>query len=275
MPSHYRLLLGLLSILISLWAVTSWWEQPGVYPVGDDRPLVVGVHDLALREGVTEEQFEAFVAGPLREAFREPVNGVSVGVSKCDRGESVGQYQMGWFLESVAQRDSYFPEGGEATDLYEEEVGQHVGEIMSQLFSLCQSTGFTDYVVVFATPDPSEGQVPALYGSHKLELRDGVTEGAFEEFITGDYAKAWSKEIKGCGNIILKGDRGERAGKYTIVHRFRPWTLRDQYIPEPSRLSEEWTNEVEPLLPEEAGNRLREMAGRDGFSDWGPILPKE
>ena len=182
---------------------------------------------------------------------------------------------MGWFFESVAQRDSYFPEGGEATDLYEEEVGQHVGEIMSQLFSLCQSTGFTDYVVVFATPDPSEGQVPALYGSHKLELRDGVTEGAFEEFITGDYAKAWSKEIKGCGNIILKGDRGERAGKYTIVHRFRPWTLRDQYIPEPSRLSEEWTNEVEPLLPEEAGNRLREMAGRDGFSDWGPILPKE
>ena len=266
------LLLGVLSILFLCGCQFMGGSRD--LPTGDDRPLV-GIHDLALREGVTEEQFEAFVAGPLREAFREPVNGVSVGVSKCDRGESVGQYQMGWFFESVAQRDSYFPEGGEATDLYEEEVGQHVGEIMSELFSLCQSTGFTDYVVVFATPDPSEGQVPALYGSHKLELRDGVTEGAFEEFITGDYAKAWSKEIKGCGNIILKGDRGERAGKYTIVHRFRPWTLRDQYIPEPSRLSEEWTNEVEPLLPEEAGNRLREMAGRDGFSDWGPILPKE
>ena len=138
-------------------------------------------------------------------------------------------------------------------------MGQHVGDVMDQLFSLCRSTGFTDYVVVFATPVPSENQVPALYGSHKLELRDGVTEGAFEEFITGDYAKAWSKEIKGCGNIILKGDRGERAGKYTIVHRFRPWTLRDQYIPEPSRLSEEWINEVQPLLPEEAGKKAKDQ----------------
>ena len=241
-------------------------------PTGADRPLV-GIHDLVLREGVTEEQFEAFVAGPLREAFREPVNGVSVGVSKCDRGESVGQYQMGWFFKSVAKRDSYFPEGGEATDLYQEEVGQHVGEIMSQLFSLCQSTGFTDYVIVFGTEVPSGERVPALYGAHKLELRDGVSEEAFEEFITGDYARAWSNEIKGCGQVILKGDRGERTGKYQIVHRFRPWTLRDQYIPEPSRISEEFAEEVMPLFPEEEDNRFWEMVRRDGFSDWGPIRP--
>ena len=83
------LLLGVLSILFLCGCQFMGGSRD--LPTGDDR-RVVGIHDLALREGVTEEQFEAFVAGPLREAFREPVNGVSVGVSKCDRGESVGQY---------------------------------------------------------------------------------------------------------------------------------------------------------------------------------------
>ena len=242
--------------VVSMTSIGCQQFQERSLPTGDDRP-VIGVHDLALKDGVTPQQFEAFVAGPLREAFSEPVNGLTVGVAKCDRGEALGQYQMGWFFESVAQRNSYFPSESEVTDLYEEEIGQHVGDVLVQLFSLCESTGFTDYVVIFDTPIPQANQVPMLFGSHKLELRDCVSEEAFETFVTTEYAKAWSKEIKGLGNTVLKGERGERAGKYQIVHRFRPWTLRDQYVPEPSRLSEEWINEVEPLLPQEAANKLQ------------------
>ena len=268
---RYLLLLGVLSILFL--SGCQFMGGSRDLPSGDDR-RVVGIHDLALREGVTPEQFEAFVSGPLSERFSEPVNGVIVGVAKCDRGESIGGYQMAWFFESVAQRDSYFPSETEVTDLYREEVGQYIKDVMDELFSLCRSTGYTDYVMIFDTPVPPGESLPMTFGAHKLELRDGVTEEAFESFVTGPYAKAWSEEIKGCGNTVLKGDRGERAGKYQIVHRFRPWTLRDQYIPEPARLSEEWINEVQPLLPEE-GNQLDEMARRDGFSDWGPILPKE
>jgi len=239
----------------------------------DDPSLpVVGIHDLELAEGVTPEQFEAFVAGPFAEFWSTPRGGLSMGIGKCDRGESFGRYQLAFFFDSMAVRDGYFPaESGTPTELWQREMEPVVGETMDALFELCQSTGFTDYVVLSATQadDPT---VPATFGIHRLELQDGATAEAVEAFARGAHAEAWSKQIAGCGQAIMVGERGEHVGEFRIVYSFRPHTLRDRYIPE-GRLSDEFVNDVQPLLPEETGAEFGRLCRSVGFSDWAPVLP--
>jgi hypothetical protein len=233
---------------------------------------VVGVHDLELAEGVTPEQFEAFVAGPFADFWSTPRGGFSVGVGKCDRGESLGQYQLAFFFDSMAVRDSYFPTAdGAPTELWEREMEPVVGETMDALFALCTSTGFTDYVVLSAT-EPEDPTVPPTFGTHRLELREGVTSDDMVAFARGAHAEAWAKPIAGCGQVIMVGERGEHTGEFRIVYSFRPYTLRDRYIPE-GGFSEEFVNDVQPLLPVETRAEFDSLCRSVGFSDWAPVLP--
>ncbi len=142
---------------------------------------------------------------------------------------------------------------------------------MDSLFELCTSTGFTDYKVLGAT-EPVDPTVPATFGIHTLELQDGVTAEELEAFARGAHAEAWSSPIAGCGQGIMVGERGDHVGEYRIVYSFRPYTLRDRYIPD-GGLSEEFINDVQPLLPAETRTEFDRLCRSVGFSDWAPILP--
>lgn len=252
--------------------LSSCISDGGSRAVEDPSRPVVGIHDLELAEGVTPEQFEAFIAGPFAEFWSTPRGGLSIGVGKCDRGESLGRYQLAFFFDSKAVRDGYFPdEDGQPTELWEEEMEPVVGPVMNELFELCESTAFTDYVVLSATR-PEDPSVPATFGIHRLELNEGVTAEDFEAFATGPHAAAWGQPIAGCGQGIMVGERGENVGQYRIVYGFRPHTLRDRYIPN-GGLSEEFRTQVQPLMPAEVGEEFRSLCRSVGFSDWAPILP--
>ena len=238
--------------------------------MNDDLPLI-GVHQLELADGVTESEFEAFVNGPLADLWNEPIGGIQVFVTKADRGIGEGSYTATWAFDSKSVRDSYFPDSGTVTALFEEKVGSKISDVQEAFQKMAPSAGFTDYVVMFET-EPSKGvEGPSLYGVHSFSLKPGVSNEEFEEFVLSSYADAWREPIAGMGHAILKGERGAETGEYKLVIRFSPASLRDQYVPTRNTLSAEFIQNVQPRLPEAVSERFESMIERQGFTDWAPI----
>jgi hypothetical protein len=82
-----------------------------------------------------------------------------------------------------------------------------------------------------------------LYGIHEIELQPGVSEEAFANFINQEFneAYAWT----GWKTILLKGDRGERAGKYAILFKIESLEARDSILR--SEESKRWFEEHKEL----------------------------
>ena len=76
-----------------------------------------------------------------------------------------------------------------------------------------------------------------VFGMHMITLRPGVKEEDFEEFMTEDVYPLPSPE--GLEAYLLKGDRGDREGKYLWVFEFESIESRDRYFPSPDEMSEE------------------------------------
>lgn len=240
------------------------------FPTGDARPMI-GVHDLELADGVTPDEFEAFVSGPFSTCFTKPVGGLVVKIQKCDRGRGVGDYCAVWSFDSVAQRNAYFPGDGSPTASFADEVASKLPPAWSRLWEMCDSVEFTDYVVMYATPAAESG-AGNLYGVHDLVLAEGVKPTDFEKFVTGPFAEAWPEAIEGLGRAILVGERGERVGQYQNVFVFTPASLRDEFFPTPTTQSAFFRDRVAPRMSDDIGERIRNMTVREGFSDWAPIV---
>jgi len=73
-----------------------------------------------------------------------------------------------------------------------------------------------------------------VYGIHEIELHPGVDEASFEKFCK----ESFSDEV-GWKYTLLKGDRGQRAGKYAVLIEVESVEVRNRSMPEPSVPSEE------------------------------------
>ena len=269
MPTLTNRLLSVAALSLLASACGMWGT--GVYNPKEHR-MAVGAHSLTLKDGVTPAQFEAFVTGPFQELWKQPIGGVKAGIGKCDRGQKVGQYELAWFFDSEALRDAYFPSESVVAARWHEDVGDQVKPVMDELFKLCAHTSWTDYIVLHSPWPPEGDEQTMMFGTHDLELREGVRDADFARFVEGEFASAWNEEIAGCGQIVMKGDRGANAGKYRIIYSFRPHTLRDQYLPTPTTQSKEFREKVRPLFPDEVTAKFQSMVKSVGYSDWGPVL---
>ena len=79
--------------------------------------------------------------------------------------------------------------------------------------------------------------MPKLYGMHQLELRPEVAPDTFERFVVDELSRLLSRE--GQRTYVLKGDRGERVGKYLFVIEYDTVERRDQDSPGSNQDSEE------------------------------------
>jgi hypothetical protein len=69
-----------------------------------------------------------------------------------------------------------------------------------------------------------------VLGMHTVELKPGVNEQEFEEFIKTDVLPLYRK-VPGQMVHLLKGDRGERGGKYLVLIELESVERRDQIYP--------------------------------------------
>ncbi len=64
---------------------------------------------------------------------------------------------------------------------------------------------------------------------HHFMLRPGVTEGDFERFMTEEWPSA--PQLGGTKGYLLKGDRGDREGRYLYVFEYESKETRDRLSP--------------------------------------------
>lgn len=68
-----------------------------------------------------------------------------------------------------------------------------------------------------------------VFAIHTIELKPGVKPETFEKFVAEEVSHMPS--LKGWTTHIAKGDRGERRGKYIVIHVFDSPETRDMYFP--------------------------------------------
>jgi len=80
-----------------------------------------------------------------------------------------------------------------------------------------------------------------VFGMHMIALRPGVKAEDFEKFVIEEaYPLPWPSEV-----YLLKGDRGDREGKYLVMWEFESVEARDRYYPAPGQPSEEYQQFME------------------------------
>jgi hypothetical protein len=76
-----------------------------------------------------------------------------------------------------------------------------------------------------------------VYGIHEIELHPGVDEKSLVKFFNQEFAKVYADA--GWKMMLLKGDRGQRAGKYAVLFEIKSREERDRWTPAHNVDSEE------------------------------------
>jgi hypothetical protein len=74
-----------------------------------------------------------------------------------------------------------------------------------------------------------------VYGMHTLELRPGVKGEDFERFVAQEFLTR--ANVEGWRLSLLKGDRGERTGKYLALWEIESVAARDRMSPSSNEFS--------------------------------------
>ena len=88
-----------------------------------------------------------------------------------------------------------------------------------------------------------------VLGMHKIELKPGCSAQEFEAFMIRDVLPVYRK-VPGQNVQLLKGDRGERAGKYMLLIELDSAQRRDEIYPSEGVIADdvqELVGNVDPL----------------------------
>ena len=77
-----------------------------------------------------------------------------------------------------------------------------------------------------------------VYGLHTFALRPGVKAEEFERFVA-EYVYPAFDEHPDMGFSLLKGDRGDREGRYLALFELTSVEVRDRLFPSPGEMSDE------------------------------------
>ena len=78
--------------------------------------------------------------------------------------------------------------------------------------------------------------MPRVFGLHEVVLPPGVTADEYEQLFGQQFAS--SMNLPGWTTYLLKGDRGEGAGKLLLLFEVESVEARDRYFPRPEEQSE-------------------------------------
>ena len=104
--------------------------------------------------------------------------------------------------------------------------------------------------------------MPMVYGLHEIELQPGVEPEEYERVFAEEFSPSFT--LPGWKTHLLKGERGERAGKYLILLEIESLEARDRYFPSPSEESEEFTRFLEQHPEAAAAFEKWQKMGRFG-----------
>ena len=77
-----------------------------------------------------------------------------------------------------------------------------------------------------------------VFGMHKVELKPGVDEKEFEDFVCNHVIPIY-RVVPGQTVHLIKGDRGLRAGKYMVLIELESAERRDHIYPSAGGVAED------------------------------------
>ena len=221
---------------------------------------IISIHDLKLKPGVDEKEFETFVMGEIAPLYKQ-MNGQDFFLGKGYVGQRTGQYSIFLTFKTLEDRNNIYPPSGGFSDEYNKVMEGH--EAWWDEFQT-MAEGFDGIVV---TDYLTENKISADFEMiciHDLELKPGVDEKEFETFVMTEIAPLY-RQMKGQDFTLGKGYVGQRTGKYSIIITFESVDDRNRIYPLDTGFSDEFHKVMEGK--EAMWEKFRSMAeGFDGLT---------
>ena len=199
-------LLLIAAFLISGLSVYSQKVEPG---------NVVGITQVKPAEGVSTDQFEKLYLEEVNPAFNKAFS-LPMSLMKTIKGKRMNEYAEFYVFESVKEWKRWFPKPGVPSDEFKK-ARDRVSETWSKYRESVTGLEYTDYLVLpFSgkSVDVKQDNV-VIVSEGEYTLEEGMTFEELEQFFEKEYGPAVRKNFPGMQYCILKGDRGDRTGKYT------------------------------------------------------------
>jgi len=84
-----------------------------------------------------------------------------------------------------------------------------------------------------------------VFGIHTIELRSGVKDEEFEKYVLEEVA---ALTFEGCQIHLLKGDKGQRVGKYVLLFEIESVEARSRAFGAPGGPPVEYSEQVVKAL---------------------------
>ena len=107
---------------------------------------VVAVHDLKLKAGVNEKDFESFIENEWLPMYSK-IKGLDAFLAKGDRGVRTGEYSLILTFESIEDRNRIYPASGETSEEISK-IQDDINSLWKKFEPMSEGLGetFTDYV---------------------------------------------------------------------------------------------------------------------------------
>ena len=208
-------------------------------------PNAVTIGEVMLRCGVDAADFEKFAAEEYNPFGQLP--GAEYYILKGVRGDRTGGYLHLVRSEVVTSASARNRRGEEALSrhLPEQATGEPADEFQQWIrFGLGQATAAkwdswaqTGLYTAYRTVGKEMAEMPEEVLIEPVMLRPGVSEADFERFVTEQYY-AMSR-LSGEEGYLLKGDQGDRAGKYMLLIAYESVEVRNRRSTSGGELSRE------------------------------------
>ena len=208
-------------------------------------PNAVTIGAVMLRDGVDAADFEKFVTEEFNAFGQSP--GAENYILKGVRGDRTGGYLHLVRSEVVTCASARNRRGEEALSrhLPERATGEPADEFQQWIrFGLGQATAAkwdswaqTGLYTAYWTVGKEMAEMPEEVLIEPVMLRPGVREADFERFVTEQYY-AMSR-LSGEEGYLLKGDQGDRAGKYMLLIAYDNVDVRNRRSTSGGELSRE------------------------------------
>ncbi len=195
---------------------------------------IVGITEIDINfpEDMSNKQLEKFFLEEFLPAFSEAFPTVPFSLLKGDRGNRAGKYTEFYVFESLEERNRWFPEEG-VSSAETKECFKQMGEIWIRYQESLSNPASSTYLVL---PDsiPKQNVIPGNVVSIAeidLKLPEDMTFEQFEKFYLGEFLPAFAETFPTIQFSLLKGDRGDRTGKYTEFIVFQSLEERNRWFP--------------------------------------------
>lgn len=194
---------------------------------------VVGFTKIKPATDVSNEQFEAVYLEEFIPAFYKEFS-VPICLLKKIEGNRMEEYILFKVFESLKRRNQLYPESGVTTD-EAKEGNKNMKETWSKVYETASLVAYEDYLVLpFSGKgiNVKAGNIVYVFEC-EITLEEGMTYKELEQFYEEEYGPSLMKNFPGIQFCVLKGERGDRIGKYTelIVIKskedFNKWKAED------------------------------------------------